>query len=108
MFVLPSLKEGWPLSLIEALACGCACIATTCSSGPVKILEEGRSGVLVPPGDPSALTTSMTDLLLDPARRASLSALGRTRALSFSPRAIALQWLDYLTALGSDAGATPG
>jgi glycosyltransferase involved in cell wall biosynthesis len=55
LFVLPSLFEGSPNSLIEAVACGTPALATDCPSGPSEILENGRLGGLVAPADSTAL-----------------------------------------------------
>lgn len=55
LFVLPSLFEGLPNSLIEAVACGTPALAANCPSGPSEILDKGRLGGLVAPADSKAL-----------------------------------------------------
>src|SRR5262249_7704920 len=51
VFVFPSLYEGLGIALIEAMAAGCACVATT--AGPIpEFVENGRNGILVPPANP--------------------------------------------------------
>jgi len=59
VFVLPSREEGLPLVLIEAMTAGAPTIATDCKSGPREILEDGRSGVLVPVDDRNALFSAL-------------------------------------------------
>lgn len=59
LFVLPSLYEGLPNSLLEAVACGIPALAADCRSGPREILEEGRLGELVPPADAAALVDAI-------------------------------------------------
>lgn len=46
VFVLPSLYEGQPNALIEALICGCPIVSTDCDFGPREILEDGKYGIL--------------------------------------------------------------
>jgi glycosyltransferase involved in cell wall biosynthesis len=61
IFVLQSLSEGCPVALLEAMACGKACIATDVA-GARDIIEDGRDGILVPPENPPALATAFTKL----------------------------------------------
>jgi glycosyltransferase involved in cell wall biosynthesis len=72
LFVLSSLREGCPNVLIEALALGIPAVATDCPNGPREILQNGRYGALVPPGDAEALAAAMADTLNNPADRAFL------------------------------------
>ena len=83
--VLCSDNEGMPLSLIEASLCTKAIVAT--NVGSVKeIIEDGVSGVLVPPGDAVALHTAVSRLLNDAAQRKLFGESARVHALStFSP-----------------------
>ncbi len=63
--VSPSLYEGFGLPAAEAMACGAAVVATTAGAFP-EFIDDGRTGVLVPPGDPDALAAAIKSLLLDP------------------------------------------
>ena len=66
VFVLSSRNEGLPTVLIEALACGTAVVSTDCPSGPREILENGKWGRLVAPGNPYALADAIAATLRDP------------------------------------------
>jgi glycosyltransferase involved in cell wall biosynthesis len=59
VFVLPSFYEGAPNVLLEAAALGVPCVAADCPTGPHEILEGGRVGRLVPPGDAGALADAL-------------------------------------------------
>ncbi len=64
IFVLPSLREGLGLAILEAMACGKPVIATNVGGIP-EIVKNGVSGILVSPGDPEALQTAIKELLDD-------------------------------------------
>lgn len=64
IFVSPSLQEGLGLSLIEAMACGKACIATSIG-GISEIIEDAYNGLLVPPSDSHALKDAIKKLISD-------------------------------------------
>jgi glycosyltransferase involved in cell wall biosynthesis len=92
LFVLPSLTEGMPMALIEAMAAGKPVVATTVGSVPV-IVEHLNDGVLVAPGDTAALAEALKLLL----RRSDLRAtMGRraqaTAEARFSAESMALQY----------------
>ena len=63
LFCLPSLYEGMPNSLIEAMACRVPVLSTDCPSGPGEILEGGKLGRLVPMKDPGALADAIEDAM---------------------------------------------
>ncbi|MGH9051617.1 MAG: glycosyltransferase [Acidimicrobiia bacterium] len=95
-FVLSSVNEGMPLSLLEAMACNVPIISTDCPSGPGWLLEEGRCGLLVPMRDPSAMAEAIERVLHDPVLTDRLIAAGRERVESFSPQRIAHAYLDLV------------
>jgi len=67
IFVLPSLKEGLGLSLMEAMACGICSVAS--NVGGIKtLMQDGANGVLVEPKDVNGIYRAVSGLLKDPAR----------------------------------------
>jgi colanic acid/amylovoran biosynthesis glycosyltransferase len=75
IFVLASHAEGLPVALMEAMAVGIPCVATTVNGVPELIVHE-QTGLLVPPGDIGALVGALTTLLDAPLLRASLGQAG--------------------------------
>ncbi len=78
--VFPSLSEGLPVALLEAMAHGRAIVATRVGGMP-EVLEDGYSGLVVPPRDPGALAVALAGLAVDPSRRRALGEAARERAL---------------------------
>jgi glycosyltransferase involved in cell wall biosynthesis len=79
IFVLPSTSEGLPMAVLEAMAWGRAIVATAVGGVP-DVLADGVEGLLVPPGDSTALATALTELAADEELRARLGAAARDRA----------------------------
>jgi len=77
--VLPSLSEGVPLALLEAMLAARPIVATAVGEVPT-VLDGGRAGVLVPPGDAAAIASALGTLLCDPAQARRLSGAAATRA----------------------------
>ncbi len=78
VFCLPSLYEGLPLVLLEAMAMGTASVATNIP-GTDEVIRDGVDGLLVPPGDAAALARALTRLVADATLRRDLGAAGRAR-----------------------------
>lgn len=78
LFALPSLWEGLPNVALEAMAARRAVVATRVNGTP-EAVEEGRTGLLTPPGDPRALATALAALLRDADRRRAFGEAGRRR-----------------------------
>lgn len=78
VFCLPSRYEPWGFAFAEAMAHGLPCVGTTAGGMP-EIIVHGKTGMLVPPGDPVALANALLLLLEDRAWSACLGAAGRRR-----------------------------
>ena len=92
VFVLSSLWEGLPNSLIEAMACGCPVVSTDCPSGPSEILAGGRYGHLAPVGNPHSLAEAIGKALDGDTRKPPQSWLKKFELETVLD--------DYLTAMG--------
>ena len=79
LYVNSSTYEGVSLTILEAMAAALPVIATSVG-GNGEVVEDGRTGILVPARDPDALATAMIALLADPGRRRALGDAGRARA----------------------------
>jgi glycosyltransferase involved in cell wall biosynthesis len=79
LFVLPSLREAFGLSVVEAMASGVPVIATD-NGGTKDIIENGKSGLLVPPGDSESLLRAIKTLLDNPGQRRDMAKSGQERA----------------------------
>ncbi|MBI5362916.1 MAG: glycosyltransferase [Planctomycetes bacterium] len=105
VFTMTSLWEGLGLVFLEAMACRLPVLATRVSAVP-EVVEDGRTGVLVPPSDPEAVAKAMLLLARDPARRAELGRNGaRVVRDRFGLDRMIDATLDVYRAVLSDSGA---
>jgi glycosyltransferase involved in cell wall biosynthesis len=92
LFVQPSRYEGMPITVLEAMASGCAIIASAVD-GNRELILDGVSGWLVPPGDPDALAKVILDVIENPfeARRRADAARRRVKK-SFGEEETIMAW----------------
>lgn len=76
--VLPSLIEGLPMAVLEAMACGRPVVATAVNGTPEAVVD-GETGFLIPPNDAAALAAAVLRLLRDPTLARQMGAAGRRR-----------------------------
>jgi glycosyltransferase involved in cell wall biosynthesis len=94
IFVLPSYREGFPRSAMEAAACGLPVIATDIR-GCRQVVTNGQSGLLVPLHDPARLADAIEKLVVDPGLRQRMGAAGRRKAeAEFDDRAVVSKTID--------------
>jgi glycosyltransferase involved in cell wall biosynthesis len=102
VFVFPSLVEPQGLAVLEAMAAGVPVVASRAGGIP-EMIEHARDGILVEPGDASALAAALADVLADPSLRARLTDGAARRVEEFDIRVVARRW----EALYADVAAHP-
>ncbi len=82
VFVLPALQEGLPLALLEAMAAGCPLVASRVGGIP-SVIEHGRHGLLVAPGDVEALNEALCRVLDNPDEARRMGAAAREQVAQY-------------------------
>ncbi len=106
-FILPSLYEGFPNVLVEAMICTLPVIATDCPGGTKEILDPdynlkvekmklGKYGILIPPKNPEEISKAISLLLEDEFLRKEYAKKSLERARDFSAEKIIPKWLEIL------------
>lgn len=86
IFLFPSIFEGLPLALLEAMAAACVCIASDVGALP-EVIEHDITGLLIPPHSPQDISRAVGELLENPGKRASLGQAAEERVRArFSPQ----------------------
>lgn len=97
IFAMPSLWEGLPMALLEAMVAGKAIVASATGGIPEAIVD-GREGILFPPGDLHALARGLRTLMTDRARRRMFGAAALERARhEFTVQVMADRYLELYT-----------
>ena len=95
MYAMPSLREGMPIALLEAMACGLPAVASRLPGSTDTMIESGVNGLLVPPGDVAAFADGLARLLSNPDEAARLGAAARLTVESrYTMERVADMWLD--------------
>ena len=95
IFVLASDFEGMPNGLIEAMACGCACVSTDCDFGPSELIVNRENGLLVPKGDAGAIASALKELIADPDLASSCAKSAQKIRDTHSLEKIADRYYEY-------------
>lgn len=99
MLVMSSNYEGFPMVMIEAMACGLPVVSFDYKCGPKDIIQSGINGLLVPNGDIQALADAMMKVMEDEAYRKMLSLNARKVVDTYSEQAVMSQWIRLFTSI---------
>jgi glycosyltransferase involved in cell wall biosynthesis len=101
VFVVPSVpaasgdQDGVPIVLLDAMAAGCTIVGSRLA-GIDEVVEDGRSGVLVPPGDAAALAEAIDTVLSDETMRSALGRAASLRAEDYDVDAVGAQFVELI------------
>ena len=92
-FIMSSREEGFPVSILEAMALKCPVISLACPTGPRDLLEDQKRGILVPftEGDPTRLSEAMLTLMKNDLERAAYASESYEYVKQFSAATISTQ-----------------
>lgn len=100
-FVMSSRLEGFPMSLLEALAEGTPLISFDCPRGPGEIVRSGRNGFLVPDGDIAELAVALRRVMRDPVLREQLGRQAHQDAQEYTIEKITHDWTGLMDELAA-------
>lgn len=92
VFALSSRGEGFPISLMEAMACGVPCVAFDCAPGVREIVRDGVDGLLAPTGNTVALARQLGRLMDDQELREAMGERARQAIGRYSPERVTERW----------------
>ena len=96
IFVLPSLYEGFPNALLEAMCIPLACVSTDCVAGPSEIIVDSFNGLLVKPGDVTALADAIQLLVENDNLRNELAENALSVREKYHNDKISNEYLNYI------------
>lgn len=99
IFIMTSAFEGWPMTLMEAMPCGCVPIAFDTYSAVHDIIQSGRNGYIIPEGDIDAYAAQLKELMNNDQLRNTLAQNAIKDVQRFSRENVAAQWKTLLESL---------
>ena len=102
MLVMSSNYEGFPMVMIEAMACGLPVVAFDFKCGPRDIIDNGRNGFIVPNGDIEGLASAMMKVMGDDELRRSMGAAAVKVTERYSEEAVMKQWVELFETINEE------
>ncbi len=99
LLVMSSHYEGFPMVMIEAMACGLPVVSFDYKCGPKDIIQHGINGLLVPDGNVKALAHAMMEVMTDESYRKMLSRNAKKVVNTYSEETVMKQWLRLFTSI---------
>jgi GalNAc-alpha-(1->4)-GalNAc-alpha-(1->3)-diNAcBac-PP-undecaprenol alpha-1,4-N-acetyl-D-galactosaminyltransferase len=97
IFALPSKHEGFPNSLLEALALGIPSVASDCAHGPREMSLDGKAALLVPPNRPELFAEALERLMTDTGLKAELASASKEVRRRYDMESILSMWVSLLS-----------
>ena len=104
MLVMSSNYEGFPMVMIEAMACGLPVVSFDFKCGPRDIIDHGKNGLIVPNGDIQGLADAMAQLMSDEALRQEMGMNARQVVDTYSEEAVMKKWISLFERLKPRSG----
>ncbi|MFB7662603.1 glycosyltransferase [Kitasatospora sp. NPDC056138] len=92
VFAMSSRGEGFPISLMEAMACGVPCVSFDCAPGVREIIRDGEDGLLAPTGNTTALARQLGRLMDDRELRDTMAEKAREAIVRYAPEQVTARW----------------
>ena len=104
MLVMSSNYEGFPMVMIEAMACGLPVVTFDFKCGPRDIIKDEENGLIVPDGDIQALADAMMRLMANESLRQTMSVEARKVTETYSEEVVMKQWVSLFEGLMPRSG----
>ena len=95
IFVIPSLFEGFGMTILEAMACKC-CVVSSKTTGGKKLIENGKTGLLFEIGNNSLLTFNLIKLIMDKHKMEGISLNGYSSVQEYKIDKLTSKWIEVL------------
>ncbi len=99
IFAFPSLSEGMPMSLLEAMECGLPVVSYDCPHGPREIITDGSDGYLIPVNDENMMADRICRLIEDEELRKEMGQAAKIKAQSYQIESIIDRWMNLFNEL---------